>query len=149
VITIRKAVPSDEDGLFSLFQQFPSRQLPGAKSLRTPDTVRIFHDVINNENIGTIFVADNGNNLIGVITMSYTYAIRLGGRYFSIEEFVVGGQARGKGVGSRLLKAVIDEAKNQGCYEIHVANPSEMGYPVYIGKNIKEVGKHLKLRLKE
>lgn len=149
MITIRKAFPSDEEGLFSLLQQFPSRQLPGVKSLRTPDTIRIFRDVISDETLGTIFVADDNNNLIGVITMSYTYAIRLGGRYSSIEEFIVGNQARGKGVGSRLLQAVIDEAKKQDCYELHVANPSEMGYPVYVSKNIKEVGKHLKLKLRE
>ncbi|MDD5289262.1 MAG: GNAT family N-acetyltransferase [Dehalococcoidales bacterium] len=149
MINIRKAVISDADSLFVLFQQLPSRQAPDAKSFDTPDARRLLREVISDERNGTVFVADDGGNLLGVVTLSYTYAIRCGGRYSSIEEFVVGSHARGKGVGSKLLKAAIDEAKKQGCCEIHVASPSELGYPVYIRQNIKDVGRHLALILRE
>ena len=149
MINIRKAILTDEDGLFGLFQQFPSRQVPGAKSYDTPAARRLFRELVNDESNGTVFVAEDGGNLLGVVTLSYTYAIRCGGKYSSIEEFVVGSQARGKGVGSKLLKAAIDEANKQGCCEVHVASPSELGYPVYISQNIKDVGRHLALKLRE
>jgi hypothetical protein len=48
-----------------------------------------------------------------------------------------------------LLNAAIDEAKKQGCFEIQVNNPSELGYPLYIRASMKDVGKHLKMKLRD
>jgi hypothetical protein len=41
----------------------------------------------------------------------------------------------------------IAEATSRGCYEIQINNPSELGYPVYLRKGFKEIGKHLKIKL--
>jgi GNAT superfamily N-acetyltransferase len=60
-----------------------------------------------------------------MVTLSYPLAIRCGGVYACIEEFVVGPQARGKGVGGLLLEAAIRRAREMGCAEIQVKRPSQ------------------------
>ena len=85
--------------------------------------------------------------MIGLITLSYPTAIRCGGKYSCIEEFIVSEQARGKGVGGKLLEAAIAEATARGCYQIQVNRPSEIGYPVYLRHGWEDLGKHLDMRL--
>jgi N-acetylglutamate synthase-like GNAT family acetyltransferase len=148
MINIRKATSKDEAGVFGLLQQFPSRQKPGAKPINTPENIRTFHEVIKDESKGTVFVAEEDGVLAGLVTLSYPMAIRCGGKYTCIEEFIVNGQMRGKGVGTKLLQAAINEAKQKDCFEMQVNAPSVLGYPVYVRQNIKDNGKHLILRFK-
>ena len=74
-------------------------------------------------------------------------AIRCGGLYSCIEEFIVSEKARGKGVGGQLVQAIIAEAKLKGSFEIQINNPSKQGYPVYLRYGVKDIGKHLKMEL--
>jgi GNAT superfamily N-acetyltransferase len=149
MVIVRKATLNDKDGVFGLLRQFSSQQRPGALPLNSPKNIDTFCEIINDENKGTIFVAEEDGVLAGVVTLSYPVAIRCGGIYASVEEFIVSGQMRGKGVGSKLLQSAINEAKNRACHEVQVNGPSDLGYPVYIRQNIKDAGKHLILRFKK
>ena len=84
---------------------------------------------------------------MGLITLSYPTAIRCGGLYTCIEEFIVGEKGRGQGIGGKLLRAALEEASAKGCYELQVNNPSESGYPVYLKYGLADVGRHLKIKL--
>ena len=63
---------------------------------------------------------------MGLISLSYPIAVRCGGIYACIEEFIVSEKARGKGAGSRLLEAAKRKAAQMGCHEVQVNRPSEM-----------------------
>jgi len=147
MINIRKATIEDENEVFELIHQLMSGSYPAGKSVKSQKGIDTYLHLLNNEDTGTIIVAEEDGKLVGVITLSYPLAIRCGGIYTCIEEFIVGENMRGKGVGGRLLQAAIDEARLRGCDELQVNNPSEMGYPLYLRYNIKDTGKHMKIKL--
>jgi len=146
---IRKATAGDEAGVIDLIKQllFPAGGARSESSYDWQGVARTFREVVQDTAKGTVLVAEDDGDLIGAITLSYPTALRYSGIYSCIEEFITSPKARGKGVGSQLLEAVIAEANSKGCHEIQVNNPSEAGYPVYLRQGFKDIGKHLKLRL--
>ena len=147
MIEIRKATIEDEVGVFDLLRQLLSSVPPSESAVNSPSGTDTFGEIVNKDEKGTIFVAEEDDKMIGLITLSYPTAIRCGGKYSCIEEFIVSEQARGKGVGGKLLEVAIAEATARCCYEIQVNRPSELGYPVYLQHGWEDLGKHLDLRL--
>ena len=147
MITIRKATVEDEAGVFSLLRQFSSGETSGETTDRWQGGTATFREIVNDEDKGTILVADEDGELVGVVTLSYPTAIRCRGIYTCIEEFIVSASTRGKGVGGRLLETAVAEATSKGCDEIQVNRPSELGYPVYLQHGWEDLGKHLNMKL--
>ena len=146
MVTIRKATPEDETSVIGLLQQLisPSSQY---SSPNEPKAAATFQEIATDERKGTMLLAEQDGEALGLITLSYPLALRCNGAYTCIEEFIVTEQARGKGVGGQLFEAAVAEATARGCYELQVNNPSEMGYPLYLRHGMKDVGKHLNLKL--
>ncbi len=140
---IRKACIEDESRIINLLKQFPS----GLEGVNWEAAARTFRRIVENSELGTILVAEDDGEVVGVTTLSYPTAIRCGGLYCCIEENIVDAKCRGKGVGGKLLKTAIAEATSKGCDEIQVNGPSEMGYPLYLRNGLKDIGKHLKTKL--
>jgi len=138
---IRKAAIGDEGQLFSLLNQFPSE----GGGHQWENGVDTFRSVIQNPELGSVFVADEKGTILGLITLSFPTAIRCAGIYASIEEFIVDQEGRGKGIGGMLIKTAMEEARSRGCHELQVNRPSESGYPVYIRYGWKDLGRHLNL----
>jgi len=147
MIGIRKAMIEDEMKIFDLLRQLLPAETTDYSPVRSQSGINTFQEIINNDKKGTILVAEEDNDVVGVITLSYPEAIRCGGIYTCIEEFIVSEQTRGKGVGGKLLEAAINEATSRNCHEIQVNRPSELGYPLYIRHGWKDLGKHLNMRL--
>ncbi|UCH51445.1 MAG: GNAT family N-acetyltransferase [Chloroflexota bacterium] len=143
---IRKATASDEQPIIDLLNQFPPSDQMTSDSAAISNT---FRQIIQNSELGSILVAEENADIIGVIALSYPVALHCGGLYACIEDFIVSEQARGKGVGGALVKAAIDEATRKGCYEIQVNNPSDLGYPVYMRCGLTSTGRHLRMKLKQ
>lgn len=146
--TVRMASAEDEGKVLALSRQLASGQSTASEN---PEKVRkkgiIYKKIINDKNLGTIIVAEEDDNIVGVIALSYPVAMRSGGIYACVEEFVVDRNMRGKGIGGLLLEAAFAEAQSRGCYEVQVNNPSEVGYPVYLYYGIQDVGKHMSKKL--
>ena len=144
-MNIRKATLEDEAQILTLLRQLLiAGGEVGGDWNDEPGTIR---KVLNNPELGSILVAEEDGEIAGLTTLSFPFAIRCKGRYSCIEENIVDSKHRGKGVGSKLLKAAIAEATAQGCDELEVNNPSEMGYPLYIRHGIKDNGKSLRIKL--
>ena len=144
-MNIRKATLKDEAQILTLLQQLLiAGGEVGGDWNDEPGTIR---KVLDNPELGSILVAEEDGEIAGLTTLSFPFAIRCKGRYSCIEENIVDSKHRGKGVGSKLLKAAIAEATAQGCDELEVNNPSEMGYPLYIRHGIKDNGKSLRIKL--
>lgn len=92
-------------------------------------------------------MAIEGEEILGVISLSYPVAIRCSGPYARIEEYIVDEANRGKGIGSMLLKAAIKEARNMGCFDLQVNNPSDLGRPLYLGEGFEGGGDYMRLKL--
>ena len=145
MVHVREATMEDREGVFNLLQQ-----LMHASGMEVPrnrqNTIAAYSRILE-EHQGTILVAIEDGRYLGLVTLSYPLALRCGGAYSCIEEFIVGEQARGKGVGGVLLTAAVNKAKEKGCYELQVNRPSEMGYPVYLRHGWRDLGKHLCLSI--
>lgn len=64
---------------------------------------------------GRIFVARDGERLVGVAYVSFIWALEHGGHSAWLEELYVRPEERSHGVGSALLAAAIDFARADGC----------------------------------
>ena len=143
MVIIREAEIRDQAAVFDLLRQLMNSATEES-TINQPGAIETFRRVIE-EGQGTILLAQEDEQMLGLVTLSYPVAIRCGGIYSCIEEFIVTEEARGKGVGSKLLKAAIQKATEKGSYELQVNRPSDVGYPVYIHHGWEDLGKHLNL----
>jgi GNAT superfamily N-acetyltransferase len=73
--------------------------------------LELFED---NPAIGFVWVALDGEAIVGVITVCFTISSNLGSLVAKIVDFVVAEHARGKGVGRMLLHSLIAELSPSG-----------------------------------
>jgi GNAT superfamily N-acetyltransferase len=144
-MNIRKATLDDEARILGLLQQLLAAG--GEVDADWSDEPGTIRRILESPELGTILVAEEDGEIAGVTTLSFPYAIRCKGRYSCIEENIVDANHRGKGVGGKLLRAAIAEAAAQGCDELQVNSPSEMGLPLYIRNGVIDNGKALKIKL--
>ncbi|WP_239617442.1 N-acetyltransferase [Cohnella mopanensis] len=97
-IVCRKALPEDVDALYELIQGYAANgiMLPRSREALT-------------RNIDTFIVAQDGDRLIGCGSLC-----RLGSDLVEIRSLGIVDGYKGQGVGSRLVDALIEEARVQG-----------------------------------
>jgi GNAT superfamily N-acetyltransferase len=142
--TIRKATPTDQAKAIALLNEFPPD--PELPNVNWDDAADSFATLIEGR-VGAIFVAEEGGEIVGLVTLGYSYVLRFGGIYAMIEEFIVSERMRGKGIASQLIQAAIQEARRMGCRELQVNGPSPLGRPVYLRNGFHEAGIHMKIQL--
>jgi GNAT superfamily N-acetyltransferase len=74
--------------------------------------------IISNPEIGLIVVARQDGQVVGMVNLLYTVSTALGDRVALLEDMVVSPNARGSGVGSKLLEQAIQFARLEGCKRI-------------------------------
>ncbi len=74
--------------------------------------------IITNPEVGVVLVAKEGSVVLGMVNLLFTVSTALGERVALLEDMVVGSEARGAGVGSRLLQEAVTVAKASGCRRI-------------------------------
>tara|TARA_Y100001951_G_C11126363_1_gene175715 strand:- start:4 stop:450 length:447 start_codon:yes stop_codon:yes gene_type:complete len=74
--------------------------------------------ILNNNNIGNIFVAKKDEDIIGMVLLLYTVSTALGERVAILEDMIVSPDYRDSGVGSKLLDYAIEYGTKKGCKRI-------------------------------
>ena len=74
--------------------------------------------ILNNNNIGNIFVAKKNEKIIGMVILLYTASTALGERVALLEDMVVSPDERELGIGSMLLDHAVKYAIEKGCKRI-------------------------------
>lgn len=74
--------------------------------------------IIDSPEIGFILVARQDDQVVGMVNLLYTVSTALGDRVALLEDMVVSPDARGSGIGSRLLEQAIQSARSEGCKRI-------------------------------
>ena len=144
---IRRALLEDEPEVFELFSRLTSRQRTDQYRVDQKTGHPIYRRIIENPELGIILVAQDGNKILGVISLSYPLAIRCSGPYARIEEYIVDESSRGRGIGGMLLDAAINEARDMGCFDLQVNNPSDLGRPLYNKQGFEDGGDYMRLKL--
>lgn len=104
------------------------------------------YDEVVQSNDGAIFLALDGNDYVGIVTMYRFPRARAGTYYAEIEEMFVRPEYHGKGIAQQLVNAAIDWAKTVGATTVTTKSGDKlarahafyekMGFKVY-GKAFK------------
>ena len=74
--------------------------------------------IIKNSNTGTILIARDNDEVIGMVNLLYTISTALGTRVGILEDMVMSRSARGSGIGSKLIQFALGYAEEHGCKRI-------------------------------
>jgi ribosomal protein S18 acetylase RimI-like enzyme len=123
--------------------------MPAIKIRRAPVTTRTVAAYLKNRS-GRIYVAEempgrspsrrqpdaNGaGGILGMASVSLRPSLFHAGTSCVIEELVVGGGHRGRGIGGRLVSRAVQEAKRAGCAEISVSTEKTNGRAIALYKS--------------
>ncbi len=112
-IIIRKIIESDiENGFLESLDS-----LRQASNLDREKAKSILKKIKENPN-HVIFVALQDDRVVGATTLLVEQKfIHDGGKVGHIEDVVVSKEHQGKGIGQKIIRFVLEYAKNQGCYK--------------------------------
>jgi GNAT superfamily N-acetyltransferase len=82
------------------------------------------HALIDDSDAGVVLVAENLEEIVGVLGVSWQIAMRIPGRYGVIQEFWVHPAFRGMTIGGELVVALFELARRQGVTRLEVGLPS-------------------------
>jgi len=111
-VSIRRGKRSDAKAFLQLVDalaHFEKLTPPDAGTRR-----RLLEDVFVRKRLG-LFVAAQGEEVLGYALYFYSYSSFLGRPTFYLEDIFVLGEHRGTGVGSSLFRRCLEEAETQGC----------------------------------
>lgn len=69
--------------------------------------------IINNKDIGTIFVVTKEQKVIGCVNILFTISTALGGRVALLEDMIINPLYQNKGIGKKLLLKVFEKLKKK------------------------------------
>ena len=106
------AAPADLERLIELLGVLFAQEAelaPDAQKQR-----RALKLVLRNPGVGRIFVARQDGRVVAMASLIFTVSTAEGGKAALFEDLVVAPERRGRGIGSRLLRHVIRQAKKAG-----------------------------------
>lgn len=113
---IEKATAADIPTLSELLSVLFSQEaefMPNAEAQQ-----RGLAQIISNPEIGSVLVAWQDGQIVGMVNLLFTISTALGERVAFLEDMVVFPAGRGTGVGTKLLSEAISFARVQGCKRI-------------------------------
>jgi ribosomal protein S18 acetylase RimI-like enzyme len=104
----RDDLPALVDLLGILFSQEADFSPDPAKQRRALEVL------LSDEQAGTVFVARENGRAIAMASLVYTVSTAEGGKAALFEDLIVHPDYRGRGIGTALVRFVIDEARRRG-----------------------------------
>lgn len=114
-VTVREADSADAPQIMDLI-----RELAISNGEASPVNESYVEEFLSFPGCG-VLVAEEDGEIVGLLSYSVRPNLYHGGDAALIEELVVSGRARGKGIGSALLHEMISLADALGCVEIAVS----------------------------
>ncbi|WP_409290469.1 GNAT family N-acetyltransferase [Peribacillus sp. SCS-37] len=125
-IHFRTAVEEDLDSIVAMLadDMLGSRRERWEQPL--PESYRRAFEAISADPNNELVVAVHGNEVVGVQQITFTpYITHQGGWRATIEGVRTAASARGKGVGSALIKWAIQRAEERGCHLVQLTTDKE------------------------
>jgi GNAT superfamily N-acetyltransferase len=124
-ITIRKAAVEDALALARLLRGLGFFERLERETLATTQAriARHLEMGLASPNSHTILAAqDEQNNLLGYAAVHWLPYLLLPGPEGYVSELFIAEQARGQGLGSRMLDEIVAEARRRGCFRLQLLN---------------------------
>lgn len=103
---IRKATLADIDELNKLLNILFTQELEFMPNTKVQK--KALKKIINSKKIGDIFVLTKQKKIVAMVNILYTFSSAIGKKVAILEDMVVLKKYRKKGLGSKLLKKVLD-----------------------------------------
>jgi GNAT superfamily N-acetyltransferase len=81
--------------------------------------------IIEQPEVGRIYCAADGDEIVGMVSILFTVSTAEGGRAAGMEDMVVHPKRRAQGIGARLIRAAINGARAAGCTRITLLTGAE------------------------
>ena len=140
-VELRYAVAGDEARCIDLLSELKS----ATKSSPARPFGASFDNLLTRER-GEIVLAVEGEEILGMATVSYNLALRYGGEYCQLEELIVTPAARGKHVGGILVQRIVENARARGCAEmgLYLLETTEHNRLFYEKSGFKVIGTEMR-----
>jgi GNAT superfamily N-acetyltransferase len=121
-VLVREGTPGDAQAVALAARSLLSELGAG----QTPMDEAVLAMLLEHPEEATVLIAEEaGGRLVGLLGAGWPLALRAGGRYGLIEELWVLPERRGAGVGSLLLAALVEYARERGVAMLEVGLPGE------------------------
>ncbi len=114
---IRKAVPDDLEALLPLVAAYHDFEDVGSSA---DGRRRAVAPLLNDPSLGAVWCIEGPQGLVGYLALCFGYSIEFGGRDAFVDEFFILPEARGQGLGGRLLEEVKAAAAGEGILALHL-----------------------------
>lgn len=137
-ITIRRGQNEDSPVLFTLARQYQT----GRESITRDDFVVALDNILRHRDQETnvLFVAEESNQVVGYSLMTVSRLLHAPGLTAHLQEIVVDDQARGRGIGDRLMQANEHYCMGRGVRQLS-ASTARIG-SFYNHRGFEAVGEH-------
>jgi GNAT superfamily N-acetyltransferase len=116
---IRRAGPSDLEGLLTLIEEFYEQDRHDYLRSRI---VGALGPLLSDDSVGQVWVTSSDNTLLGYAIVTWSYSLESGGRDCILDELFVREQSQGHG--SALLAHSILQARNAGARSMFLETES-------------------------
>lgn len=136
---IRPARLADADRLFPLVQQFATSYRPDRDAFdrNLPSLLAADH--------ADCLVAEAGDELLGYALAFTLLTLYANGIVVELQELMVAPDSRGRGIGRRLVEAILEQARAAGAVEVTV--PTRRARDYYLRLGFEETATYFKFRV--
>jgi len=110
MVAIEAATPKDIPALAGLLNVLFAQEADFAPDREKQE--RGLEMILNSESVGRVFVARSEGEIVGMVSLLFTFSTAEGGPVCWLEDMVVLPNFRERGIGSRLLEAAVDFAQH-------------------------------------
>jgi ribosomal protein S18 acetylase RimI-like enzyme len=122
-IRVREAKAADLEAMVELLSFLFKQEADFSPSVEKQK--RALEILLAQPNMGRLFVLTRGARVLGMVSLLFTISTAEGGKAAWLEDLVIRPDQRGKGLGTRLLRAAIDWARKEGLVRITLLADTE------------------------
>jgi diamine N-acetyltransferase len=101
-------------------------------------------NLLANPGFGRAWLVREDGRIVGYAVMSFDYSLEYGGRNAWVDEIFIAKEARGKGLGERVMDFVERAAREAGVTAIHLeVNPGNKAIDLYRRRGFEEHDRYL------
>jgi predicted N-acetyltransferase YhbS len=135
-VTVRATVAADADTVFALLTGFATSHRPARAAFD-----RHFPLLLSGRH-GGLLVAEDEGVVVGYALVHDLLVLYANGYVCELQELMVDPARRGRGIGERLVRAVVERARGLGAVEVTV--PTRRARDYYVRLGFEETATYLK-----
>jgi ribosomal protein S18 acetylase RimI-like enzyme len=137
-IRLRQARPCDVETLLPLVRAYHEFEQVSMSDRRRRAAIAPLLEP--ESNLGAVYLIEDARTCVGYVALCFGYSIEFAGRDAFIDELFVVAAARGRGIGTRVLSLIGEEAVTHGVAALHleVARDNERARRVYAAAGFED-----------